>query len=279
MQLDPRIIKLQIEIDGRLHEYTDLYISATGSKTANTLQNDCTIKIGNLTKANRDYLIKETSPYNYPRRRKRVILFAGRQSYGTFKLFEGDIIGASPSQPPDIMLTLKARTGAFFMTDMLSSSYASTIPISKIAMDIAAGMNLTLDFQAADKNVSNYAYTGSRLQQVQTLADAGAYSAYIDDDQLIVKSINKPLNNAATTLNKHSGLIGIPEVTEEGIKVKYLLDPSSRPGGQLVIDSELNPAANGSFTIYKLSYDISNRDNRFYHIAECIRPGLWQLLI
>ncbi|WP_414826437.1 baseplate hub protein, partial [Yersinia pseudotuberculosis] len=106
MELDPRIISLSIEIDGKLHVYTDLYISASGQKTAGSLQNECTIKIANLKQSDRNFLITETSPLNRPRRRKKIILFAGRKSYGTFKVFEGDIIGCTPSQPPDIMLTL-----------------------------------------------------------------------------------------------------------------------------------------------------------------------------
>lgn len=279
MEFDPRIVTIAVEIDGRLNLYSDLTISASGSKTANTLQNECTITLANLKKSVRDYLIKETSPLNRPRRRKKIILYAGRKSYGTFKVFEGDIVQSTPSQPPDIMLTIKARTGAFFMTDIMSSGYAATIPLSKIAGDTAASMDLTLDFQASDKNISNYNYTGSKLKQVDTLSSAGNYNAYIDDDRLIVKNADVPLTNAAATLNKHTGMIGVPEVTEEGVKVKYLLDPASRPGGSLTIESDLNPAANGTYVIFKLSYDISNRDTPFYSIAECRRLGLWQRLL
>ncbi|BFI62741.1 hypothetical protein KD5_24910 [Yersinia pseudotuberculosis] len=279
MELDPRIISLSIEIDGKLHVYTDLYISASGQKTAGSLQNECTIKIANLKQSDRNFLITETSPLNRPRRRKKIILFAGRKSYGTFKVFEGDIIGCTPSQPPDIMLTMKARTGAFFMTDLLSSSYAATVPLSKIAADTAQSMDLTLDFQASDKNISNYNFTGAKLKQVDKLGSAGSYNAYIDDDRLIIKNRDAPLLNEAVTLNKNTGMIGVPEVTEEGVKVKYLLDPSSRPGASLTIESDLNPAANGTFVIYKLSYDISNRDTPFYHTAECRRLGLWQTLL
>ena len=278
-EIDPRIIRCEIEIGGKMNIYEDVYIQASGQKTANTLQNECTIKIGNLSKPVRDYLITETSPYNWPRKRKRVVLYAGRRSYGTFKLFEGDIIGCSPTQPPDVMLTMKARTGVFFMTDFISGSYAEAINLSTIAGDIAKSMDLTLDFQGRDKQISNYNYTGTKLQQVNRLSDAGSFNAYIDDDRLIVKDSDAPLENLAFSLNKHSGLIGVPEVTEQGIKVKYLLDPQSRPGASLTIDSEINPAANGTFVIYKLNFDISNRDTPWYSTAECRRLGLWQTLL
>ena len=277
--LDPRIIRCEIEIDSRLHVYENVYIQASGQKTANTLQNECTIKIGNLSKPVRDYLITETSPYNWPRKRKRVILYAGRRSYGTFKLFEGDIIGCTPTQPPDVMLTMKAKTGVFFMSDFLTGSYAEPVPLSAIASDTAKSMDLTLDFQAQDKLISNYNYSGAKLGQVNKLAEAGSYNAYVDDDRLVVKNADMPLSSLAVTLNKNTGMVGVPEVTEQGIKVKYLLGPQSRPGASLTIDSELNPAANGTFVIYKTTFDISNRDTAWYTTAECRRPGLWRTLI
>lgn len=278
-EIDPRIIRCEIEIDGKMHIYKDVYIQASGQKTANTLHNECTIKIGNLSKPVRDYLITETSPYNWPRKRKRVVLYAGRHSYGTFKLFEGDIIGCTPTQPPDVMLTMKARTGVFFMSDFITGSYAEAVPLSTIAGDVAQSMDLTLDFQGRDKHISNYNYTGTKLQQVNKLSEAGSFNAYVDDDRLVVKDADAPLQNLAISLNKHSGLIGIPEVTAQGVKVKYLLDPQSRPGASLTIESEMNPAANGTFVIFKLNFDISNRDTAWYSTAECRRSGLWQTLL
>ena len=217
MEFDPRIVTVAVEVEGKLNVYSDLFITASGSKTANTLQNEFTITIMNLKKSVRDYLIKETSPLNRPRRRKKIILYAGRKSYGTFKVFEGDITQSSPSQPPDIGVTIKARTASFFKTDIFSTGYAATIPLSKVSADAAQSMDLTLDFQASDKNISNYNYTGSKLQQVDKLASAGNYNAYIDDDRLVVKNADVPLTNAATTLNKNSGMVGAPEVTEEGV--------------------------------------------------------------
>lgn len=164
------------------------------------------------------------------------------------------------------------------MTDITTTSYAATVPLSKIAQDTASNMGLTLDFQAHDKQISNYNYSGAQLKQIDTLAEAGSYNAYIDDDRLIIKNRDAVLANTAVSLNKNSGLIGIPEVTEQGIKVKYLLDPQSRPGARLTIDSQMNPAANGTFVIFKLDFDISNRDTAWYHTAECRRLGLWPTL-
>ncbi|WP_127958847.1 baseplate hub protein [Serratia microhaemolytica] len=279
MQLDPRILNVAIEIDGKVSTYKNLPIKATGSKLANTIQSEFSITIYNLSRAARDHIINETSPLNLPRKRRQIILYAGRQSYGTFKVFEGDIVQTLITQPPDIALTIKARTGFFFMGDITSTSYAADVAMSKIAKDTAEGMGLTLAFEATDKNISNYNYSGAKAKQIDSLASAGNYNVFVDDDKLVVKNADQPLTNTSASLNKNSGMIGIPLVNEEGVTVKYLLDPNSKIGGLLTINSEMNPAANGSFVIFKITYELSNRDGAFYNVAECRKLGIWQKLI
>lgn len=271
MKFDQRIIMLAIEIDGILHTYSDLSITASGEKTTGSQQNECTITITNLNKSVRDYLITEASPHNNPKKRKKVILYAGRESIGTFKMFEGDIVECTTSQPPDIVLTIKARTGAFFMTNFVNNSYSDTILLSKVATDISVTIDVTLDFQAQDKNISNYNYTGATLQQMKRLEDAGNYNVYLDDDRLVIKDSDKALDSSQIVINKNTGMIGIPELTSDGVKVKYLLDPLSRPGAKLIVESELNPAANGTYSIFKLGYEVSNNNESFYYTAECRR--------
>jgi len=128
-----------------------------------------------------------------------------------------------------------------------------------------------LVFEATDKNIGNYSYTGSTLKQVDKLASSGQVDTFIDDDKLIVKDSKNPLQNVIEIVNMDTGMIGIPEITQQGIKVKYLYNNRSRVGGRIRVKSTLNPAANGDYIIYKLSFDLSNRDQPFYLTAEAKR--------
>lgn len=74
-------------------------MTVKGSKTTNENQAECTLTLKNLSKETRDYLLKETSPFNKNAQKKRVIVKAGRQSMGVIRLFEGDITKATISQP------------------------------------------------------------------------------------------------------------------------------------------------------------------------------------
>jgi len=270
-QLDPRIIKVGIEVNGQLKTYEGLEIVATGTKFANSNQNECELKITNLEKTTQDFILTETSPFNLNRTPKFVIIEAGRKSYGTSVIFRGNIASSTPSQPPDIALTLKCLTGNFQKGNILSRYQPGSISLSKLSKQVADDLGLTLNFQASDKNISNYNFSGGALKQVDKLGSSGAVNAYVDDGQLVVKDMNLPLNNTLTILDLDTGLIGIPEVTEQGVKVKFLLDNKTTLGGSLRLKSKIYPAINGDYIIYKLSFEIASRDTPFYWIAEAKR--------
>jgi len=261
-------VQVTIELGGTINTYTGLGITATGTKYANSLQNDAEIRIANLTKSKRDYILTETSPFNLNREPKKVTLSAGRVSTGVSTVFQGDVISSSISQPPDIWLTLKCLTGNFFKSTVVSKGGNSSIPLSQLSAQVAKDLGVRLDFQAVDKPITNYNFTGSSLNQVQKLGDSGAIDAYIDDGTLVVKELNFPLSNSSQVISESTGMIGIPELTEQGVKVKFLLNGQTTLGGSMRVQSTLNPATNGTYIIYKLNFEIASRDTPFYWIAE-----------
>lgn len=270
-ELDPRIVKLSIEVNGGVKTYEGLAITANGTKYANANQNECEITIYNLDRTTQDYILTETSPYNLNRTPKIATIEAGRKSYGTAIIFSGNIVTSRPSQPPDIGVTLKCLTGNFYKGQIISRSFPGSIPLSVIAKQVAADINMTLVFQTQDKNIANYTYTGAALKQIDQLGAVGGINAFADNAALIVKTIGLPLSNSTRILNLDTGMIGIPEITEHGVKVKFLLDNRTSLGSGMQIQSQIYPAANGLYVIYKLGFQITNRDIPFYWIAEGLR--------
>lgn len=271
--LDPRLLRISIEINGQLKSYEDLAMTATGTKYANANQNECEVKITNLDKATRDYLLTETSPFNKKKGRKILRVEAGRVSTGYSLVFQGDVTNAVGAQPPDIMLTLKAAAGDYSKGDIIARSQPGVVPLRNIAANIAQDLGLSLNFQASPKQISNYTFTGAALKQVEQLGTMGRVNAYIDDGALIVKNFNVPLQNRVREVNIDTGMIGIPEFTDTGIKVKMLFDNQTILGGALRVRSTLNPAANGVYTVTKLGFELASRDTPFYYIAEATRSA------
>lgn len=268
---DPRIIRVTIDADGQTKTFEDLAITATGTKYMSPLMNECEVKIFNMVKSTRDFLLTETSPFKIPVRPRRMTLDVGRRSYGTFRLFDGYVIAGSPTQPPDIGITLRSLTGSLFLTSVISTDQPEVSRLADISQSVANSIGATLDFQATDRNVGNYSFTGGALKQIEKLQETGTVDAFLDNETLIVKDKGKPIRGGVRVIDASSGMVGIPEVTEQGIRVKVMLDNSLRVGQSVQISSDMNPAANGEFVVYKLNFDIATRDTPFYYIAECTR--------
>lgn len=270
---DNRLLRVGVEVNGQIRWYEGLQIKASIQKFANPTQNEATIQVSNMSAEVRNFILTETTPFNMNFTRKKIYVEAGRESTGLFRVYEGDIMSVTPSQPPDIMLTFKSKTSQFEKTNIVARSAGEQVQLSALAKSVASDMGLNLVFEAPDKKIASYQFIGATIQQVGKLSEFGNVNAYVDDGQLIVKAANQPIRNVTHVLSKDSGMIGVPEATEQGIKVTYLLDQNTRLGGAIQLVSSINPSLNGTYTIYKLGYELANRDTAFYNICEASKPG------
>jgi hypothetical protein len=272
LNLDPRIVSVSLQINGVTKTYSSpLNIKATGTKFANALQNEANITLFNLDKATQDYLLSETTPFNLSTSPKTLTLKAGRDSYGTAVIYVGNIVSSSVTQPPDISIILKCMTGNFLKGNVLASSIGSSASLQTIGQQVAQQLGLGYLYQASDMTVNNYNFTGSAPKQLQLINSLGGVNAFVDDNTLYIKNSLIPLTGTTRVLNASSGMVGIPEFTEQGLRVTYLLDNKTSIGGGLNIESTIYPSINGNYVIYKLGFNITTRDVPFYYIAECAR--------
>jgi baseplate hub protein gp41 len=271
--LDPRIVQVGIQIGGNINYYEGLNIIAQGEKYGNANQNTCQVRIDNLTREHRDAILQETTKFITKQSAvpTEIIVNAGRQSYGVFNLFTGNVTLAQVTQPPDIGIILNALSNFAQGLQVSTVSLPAQASLKTISQTAANNIGTNLNFQATDKQISNYSFTGTPLKHVENIGQTGNVDSYVNNGVLVVKDQNAPLPNSVRELSQSTGMIGVPEVTELGIKVKYLLDNTDTLGGQINLTSQLNPTLNGSYVVYKLSFDIASRDTPFYWIAECRR--------
>lgn len=277
---DPRRIRVGIEVSGQINWYErdpvtgkGLNIKVSGTKYANPLQNECTVTIGGLSTRTRDYLLTETSPFNSNRTPKRLIVEAGRISTGVFRLFVGDIMSAEPSGPPDVNVILKAKTQSSQAGNIISISGAVISKLSAISQRVAQEIGVGLDFQATDKNISNFSFSGAALKLVNLLQQSGAVRAFIDDEALIVKDYAKALTNRIAIISQETGMVGLPKATEKGADITFLINSESLLGGMLRLQSKFNKPMNGDYVIDQLKFELATHDDPFFYTAVCSRYG------
>ena len=272
--IDDRRIRVGIEVSGSMRFYDQLTISASGTKFGNPNQGECSISLTNLERSVRDFIITETSPFNRNPSQKRITLEVGRVSTGISLLYSGNIFRSTITQPPDQTLTIKCLTGQFMKGRTVAASLPGVVPLSRVVQQVATDASLITDNQATEQFISNWNFTGSALKQVEKLADLPGINAFVDNDRLVIKNDNAPIAGALRVLSPQTGLIGIPEPTEQGVKVNMLYDNQTQLGGALEIQSNRYPAFNGRYIIYKLSFSIANRDTPFYLTAEARRADV-----
>lgn len=270
--IDPRLIRVGVEISGSMHYYESLNnmnIVVSGMKYANAVQNECSVTLMNLKKETRDFLLTETSPFNQNKTPKLLVVDIGRVQTGYSRIFVGDIVSAQPSSPPNVEIQLKAKTGSTLNGLVISTSAQPLSTLSRIAATVASDIGVSLDFQATDKNIANYTYTGGALGQIARLAEAGGVRAFLDDNLLIVQDYDKPTTGRIKILNMNSGMVGIPKATEKGVVVTYLIDGESVLGGLLRLESRFNASLNGDYKIDQLKFSVSSHGNDFFYTAQC----------
>lgn len=272
-EVDLRRIRLGIEVSGRINWYEGegWNIRVSGTKYANPTQNECTAVIKGLSTTTRDFILTETSPFNSNKTPKRLLVEVGRISTGLFRIFTGDITSTEPGSPPDVDITIKANTQSAQAGNVVAVSGGEMTKLSGISQRVADELGVGMDFQATDKLISNFSFSGAALRMVNLLQEAGGVRAFIDDDSLIVKDYDKALNGRVKVLNMNSGMVGIPKGTEKGVDVTFLIDSESLLGGMIRLDSKFNKALNGDYKIAQLKFDAATHEDPFYYTATCTR--------
>lgn len=275
---DPRLVKVTLDLIDGSHVYEDLAIFAQGRLFGSSLQNTCQVKLFNLTADHRNYIITQASPLKTPRTPINIALDIGRESYGTFRLFQGYVIAADVTQPPDIGVVLESLNSNFLSGAILGTNQPAISSLHQIAQRIADRYKLALDFQATNQQIENYSFNGSLTQELRRFEQLGKINAFVSPDNttLVILDANKAAKGDVILINAATGMVGIPQVTDSGVTVRMMINPNVRLGGTINIQSELNPAANGEFKVVQIHYMLANRADPFWYILECSNLAYYQ---
>jgi hypothetical protein len=276
---DNRLVSVTLTLLSGTVTFQSLAIFARGRMFANAQAGQCEMALYNMTKDQRNQVLTQASPMNLGKVNSpngqfvpvNMTLNVGRESYGTFTLFQGNVIACNVTQPPDIGVVLRGMTANYLASVLAGLNQSSVTLLSTIVKGVAASLDLPYEFTATDRQIDNYSFNGGTLNQVRKLNLIGGVLAYIDpkSNTLIVHDSDAARPGGTILVSANTGMVGIPQVTEVGVIVKVMLAPSYQLGGKIEVVSEINPAANGTYFIYKINFDVANRDAAFWFTLEC----------
>ncbi|MBS6552953.1 MAG: hypothetical protein KH321_03305 [Clostridium sp.] len=259
----------------QLKRLDGLAIRGNVNRKAGSTQSEANISIANLTKADIEYLTTYTTPYVKPKTKKTINIYAGYTQTGWGRIFSGDIVNAVPEGMPDIWLNIKAQS--LYYAHRIPLTYGvSNISTQELAQGIAQKLGLSFQWQATSKKTTDiFNFAGSKAELLKEFNKLDDITMYEDNGIIkVTDKITKRSEKSAKVISKDTGMIGIPEPDEFGVKVKCLLDASLSPGDWIYVKSVRLPAINGYYQIYEIIYDFANREQQFYCIIKAKAYGV-----
>ena len=235
-------------------------------RKAGTIAAEATLSIANLTQSDIEYLTTYTSPYMKPKVKKLVNIYAGYSQSGWGRIFQGDITEAIPEGMPDTWLNIKAQSQYYNQRSPISYGVTNTTS-KEIAQSIANNLGLTFDWQAtSEKNIDIFDFIGSKAGLIKEFNKLDDVTMFEDNGTLkVVDKVSAPPDkNQIPLITKDSGLIGLPEPDQYGVKFKCLLSPALIPGQWIRLESVKLTGLNGQYQIYTVDFDFESRGQAFY---------------
>lgn len=270
--MDKRICYVQIQTPSGDKEIRNISMRGRITRKMSETGSTAKISIANLSREDVEYLTTYTSPYVDQSKKKRINIFAGYESTGVGMIFSGDIYSALPEGLPDTWLNIEAKTEYFNQQNIITMSQ-SRMNTKSIATIAANQLNLSLDWRSnSEKFIDAFNFTGAKTKLLNRLNQLDNFRAFIDNNSLIVidtneqppETSNKKRQGFVKVINGDSGLIGLPQPDEHGVKIKVLLDPSVNLGDWFKLESQRLPIVNAFYQVYEMTYDFATREPQYY---------------
>lgn len=258
------IVNPGIETDEQLLVEFDIEKSISGTS------NELNINIYNLAETSRNAIGKEFSDieiqagYVPPDGNGRFIDLTG-------VIFSGQIEDWTHNREgPDIITTVRASDGGkAIRKSTIAQTFPAGTPVELIVEALFAKFaeNGVLRgewiFPEMEPYLRPYSISGAVSRELNQLGRSHGFYWSIQNQvmEIIPGNFYLPL---ITELNKNTGMIGYPQVTDNGVRVISLINPEIRPNRLIAIQSEFVEAANGEFRVGSIGYRGDNRDGNFY---------------
>lgn len=282
--MDKRICYVQIQTPDGDKEIHNISLKGRVTRKMSETGSECEVSIANLSREDVEYLTTYTSPYIDQSKKKKINIFAGYESSGVGMIFSGDIYSALPEGMPDTWLKIKAKTNYFEQQNIITYSQNSATT-QELAANIAEQLGYELSWQSkSQKIIDAFNFNGAKAKLLNKLNQFDNFRAFIDNNILYVidkddeppqqteqpKSYtgqggsNRKEAGTVKIINGDTGLIGLPQPDEYGVKIKILIDPSVALGDWFKLESERLPIINAFYQVYEMTFDFATREPQYY---------------
>jgi len=249
------------------------------TKTIGSKQNTASITIWNLTRSRRNQIGEEFD---------QLKLEVGYEGSETSVLYEGDIRDVTHEKSsPDVQTTIECGSGdKAIAKGKVSKTFPSGTKPKEIVKHLVKGMpgvelgdTKGLDELPATKRPVTV--FGRSSDEMDTLGRQHGFYWSVQNKKVQAVKSDKHLGPSAV-VSKETGMIGIPQETDKGVKFKMLLDPKIEPGRAVQVKSDFldegsgrdkrdTDAGGGMFRVSQAAFSGDTRADEFYVECEASR--------
>ncbi len=283
-----RVIEVQVDTI----KLGDLDVSFRVVKTLKKEPNTCELTIFNLNKEHRDQLAQTENPvceikagYKGREEESSAALAAvdnllgggdeGGGDEGVGLIFLGDVRDVSSTyEPPDWVTTLESGDGEIATQfARINRSFAKGTSLSTALREAARAMDIGIGnaikkasdgklLDAGGEFLNTLTLSGPAPKELDRLVRSAGLEWSIQDGVLQILDPGLPLEDVSIVLAPDSGLVGSPEIGNDGVaRIRSLINSDIVPGRQIELDSK---AVKGRFRAERCEYVGSKFDNDFY---------------
>lgn len=288
MPIGERILTVTLDMpNGQVVLDQTLELRVRIRKDALAIQNTCSIEVINLSRTLRESLLStftawnkrnlETGQPGYQQTYVNVTIQAGYRAASqdtTTTVFVGQVALCSPTEmPPNIGVRLECYSQQLSKLQWITDPAPTKTTFKAYVMWAAKQMGVdkvvcetSYDNTPIDNPGANVHVASDLIIDIQNAYRPNVV-AFIDDNTLYVKDVNKIISTAQ--IITVSEFIGTPMWNEWGVEFRSLFDARLSLAGAATLKSEMNPSLNQTFVISGMEYDLTSRDNAFYVHVNC----------
>lgn len=239
----------------------NLRISFECEKTSESNPNSSEIRVYNLKEETRSLIegdnIRVQLSSGYLGLNPNGILSSGLGSSSSVEtIFVGDINKVTHKKDgQDIITTIEVLDGGNrYINSRIEKGYPPNTSFVNVINDLINESGLSKGVQIglpSKKYANGISLTGQVKNNLDTLCEANDLEWSIQNESIQIIPRKSNINTGIIVLNSKTGLIGIPEKTDQGVEFKTLLMPSILPGKTVKIESKF---INGLFKIQRVDH-------------------------
>lgn len=284
-----RKVSLTVASDSEIIDLSELRVQFEVNQSDFETPNHAKIRIFNLAAETASKIKKEFT---------QVTLQAGYQHGAYGVIFDGTIkqVRIGRTSQTDTYVDIFAADGdeSYNFGVSARSIAAGTSPedqVKMIAQDMGAKTGTVIFDTGLQDNIRGKVAYGMSRSYLRNMARTGKSSWSIQNGKIVITPLTGYTEGEVIVLNSNTGMVGLPEQTEEGIKVTCLLNPKIEIGVQVQIDQasvqraavSLNPTEvnqfedafppvtnDGFYTIIVAEHRGDTRDNEYYSVLTCL---------